>query len=179
MYIVLAILVIILIIFISISNSVNRNLNKIEEAKSSVEIQLAKRYDTIKNSFEVAKGYLKHEEKVFTTLRSVNRGMSASEINEVISNQDRALRTLFALGESYPELRSAELFSNLQKQLSEENAQFSAAKRALNANITILNNQIVSFPSSLICSMKGLTKMEFIHEENLEAKKEISFNWED
>lgn len=177
MYIALAIVAVIFIVYISISNSINRNLNKIEEAKSSVEIHLAKRYDVIKNSFEVAKGYLKHEEKVFTSLRSVSRGMSAEEINEVVSNQDKALKTLFALGESYPELRSAEMFTNLQKQLSEENAQFSAAKRALNSNITIYNNQVVSFPSSVICSMKGLSKMDFIHEENLEAKKEISFDW--
>lgn len=173
----LAIVVVFALWFIGVSNGVNKALNKIDESKSGIEIQLTQRYDILKQSFEVAKNYAKHEESIFMNLRSINRNMSLDEINEVVDNQSQAMSSLLALGEAYPELKSAELFTTLQRQLTEENAQYSAAKRALNSNITRLNEMVITFPSSMVCSMKGVTKMPFIREDNVEQKKDIKFDW--
>ena len=163
--------------FVGVSNKVNRAIVKIDESKSGVEIQLKRRFDILTQSMEIAKGYIKHEEKVFVNLRAVNSGMSVSEINETIENQAQATKGLFALAENYPELRSEELFSNLQKQLTEENAQLAASKRAFNANVTKLNNIVVSLPTSVVCSMKGQSKMEFIKEENVDAIKDVNISF--
>lgn len=163
--------------FVSTSNKVNRANVKIDEAKSGVEIQLKRRYDILTQSLEVAKGYMKHEEKVFTNLRAVNSGMSVEEINETIKEQGQAIDGLLALAENYPELRSAEMFGNLQKQLTEENAQLAASKRAFNSNVTRMNNMVVSFPSSIVCSMKGQAKIDFIKEENVDEIKEVKISF--
>lgn len=175
--IILLILVAIVGWFIGVSNNVNRAIVKMDEAKSGVEIQLKRRYDILAQSLEVAKGYMKHEANVFANLRAVNSGMSVTEINETIENQAKTMGSLMALAENYPELRSEELFSNLQKQLTEENAQLAASKRAFNANVTKLNNIVVSFPSSIVCIIKGQKKEEFLKEENVEAIKEVKISF--
>lgn len=174
---VIAIVLFIACLCVLVSNDVNRAIVKIDESKSGIEIQLKRRYDILTQSLEIAKGYMKHEEKIFTNLRSVNSGMGISEINEALENQSKCSKELFALAEEYPELRSEELFSNLQKQLSEENAQLSASKRAFNANVTVLNNLVVTFPSSIVCGWKKQGKMEFIKEENLEEIKNVNIKF--
>lgn len=162
---------------ISTSNKINKTNVKIDEGKSAVEIQLRQRHDILTQSMDVAKGYLHHEEKMFTSLRAVNAKMSVEEINKTLENQAKAQKELFALAENYPQLRSAELFSNLQKQLSVENAQLSAAKRAFNANVARLNNFVVAFPSSIICKIKGQSKMEFIREDDIDSIKDVKFTF--
>lgn len=163
--------------FISTSNSINRANNKIDEAKSGIEIQLVQRYNILTQSLNVAKDYVEYEKEIFTNLRKPNRGMSVSEINEVAAQQADVYQRLIALGENYPQLKSADMFMNLQKQLSEEELQYAASKRTLNANITRLNNLVIQFPSSIVCSAKGISKMEFVREEGLEAKKDINLSF--
>lgn len=171
------ILLFLVIFYICTSNEVNKILVKIKESESSVEIQLKRRYDILTQSIEVAKGYMNHKEKVFTNLRNVYTGMGIVEINKALKNQATISKELVALAEEYPELRSEELFFNLQNQLTEENAQLFTAKRDFNANITRLNVIVVSFPSSIVCNMKKQKEMEFIHENNLESIKDIDFNF--
>jgi LemA protein len=162
--------------FISTSNSINRVKLKIEESLSGVEIQLRQRYDVLMQGKTVAEQYAKHEQKVFENLRSLNQvpqHATVDQLNEASKAQEAAVKGLFALGEAYPELKSAELFNNLINQLSDQSKQYSASRRAVNGNITKLNNFIVSFPASIVAGMKGVAKMDYIHEENLEQLKNI------
>ena len=167
--------------FISTSNSINRIKLKIDESLSGVEIQLRQRYDVLMEGKKVAEQYAKHEQKVFDELRNLNQvpsNATIAQINEASKSQEQAVKELFALGEAYPELKSAELFNNLINKLSDQSQQYSASRRAVNGNITKLNNYVVSFPSSIICGMKAVTKMDYIHEENVDqlGKVDLSMN---
>ena len=167
--------------FISTSNSINRIKLKINESLSGVEIQLRQRYDVLMEGKKVAEQYAKHEQKVFDELRNLNQvpsNATIAQINEASKSQEQAVKELFALGEAYPELKSAELFNNLINKLSDQSQQYSASRRAVNGNITKLNNYVVSFPSSIICGMKAVTKMDYIHEENVDqlGKVDLSMN---
>ena len=175
--VVLAIVAVVVGWFISTSNSVNRMIVKIDESKSDIEIQLKKRFDVLTQSMNIAKGFVKHENEIFNNLHSVKTKMSVDEINETVSNQNEAMSNLLALGEAYPELKSAELFSNLQKQLTEENAQFAASKRAFNANVAKLNGIVVSFPNSIVCNIKGQKRVAFIKEDNVEEMKNVDMEF--
>ena len=173
------ILLIIICRFIAISNNVNRLKLKVDESLSGVEIMLRQRYDILMQGKSVAEQYAKHEQQVFENLRSLSQvpnHATVEQLNEASREQEQAMNGIFALGEAYPELKSAELFNNLINQLSEQNQQYSASRRAVNGNITKLNNYVVSFPSSLVCSMKGVTKMDYIHEENVNQLKDINMN---
>lgn len=176
--IVIGILLLCIIWWISTSNRINRLVVKIDEAKSSIEIQLKRRYDVLSQSLSIAKEFVEHENEIFMNLRAVSRGMSLDEINNAVNDQNKVMSNLLALGEAYPELKSAELFKNLQNQLSEENAQFAASKRMLNSNIASLNNMVVSFPSSIVAGSKGQSKMAFIKEDNTETLKDFKVDFD-
>lgn len=165
--------------FISTSNSINRIKLKIDESLSGVEIQLRQRYDVLMEGKKVAEQYAKHEQKVFDELRNLNQvpsNATIAQINEASKSQEQAVKGLFALGEAYPELKSAELFNNLINKLSDQSQQYSASRRAVNGNITKLNNYVVSFPSSIICGMKAVTKMDYIHEENVDQLRKVDLS---
>ena len=165
--------------FISVSNNINRVKLKIEESLSGVEIQLRQRYDVLMQGKTIAEQYAQHEQKVFEDIRKLSQipmHASISQLNEASKTQEQAMRGLFALGEAYPELKSAEIFNNLINKLSEQSQQYSASRRAVNGNITKLNNYTVTFPSSIVCGMKGVMKMDYIHEENLDQLKNIDMS---
>lgn len=182
----IAILVIVVVIalsiigwYVSTSNSINRVKLKIEESLSGVEIMLRQRYDVLMQGKKVAEQYAQHEQRVFEGLRHLTQvptNATVSQLNEAAKSQEEVVKGFFALGEAYPELKSAEIFNNLINKLSEQSQQYSASRRAVNGNITKLNNYVVSFPTSIVCNSKGVTKMDYIHEENLNELKNIDMN---
>lgn len=67
----------------------------------------------------------------------------------------------------------------LQNEIDDENEQLAAAKRIVNNNISMLNQEVVSFPNSIVASMNGIKELDFLSEDNLENKKSIdSFDYE-
>ena len=150
--------------FIGQSNKLNRYVVSIEESKKTVDITLVKRYDTISEMLKVAKAYAKHEEKVFTELVGLRQGGSMKDTNQVIANQNDVLSQIHAVAENYPDLLSSQQFLALQKEI--------ASKRIVNSNVRVINQEIVSFPTSLAASLKGMSKFEFL-EEDLQGKRDL------
>lgn len=165
-------IVLVLFWFIGQSNMLNRYLVSIEESKKTVDITLVKRYDTISEMLKVAKAYAKHEEKVFTELVALRQGGSIQDTNRAIANQNDVLAQIRAVGENYPDLLSSQQFLNLQSEIASENEDLAAAKRIVNSNVRIINQAIVSFPTSVVAGIKGLSKVDFL-EEDLQGKRDL------
>lgn len=176
MMVIVIIIVLLAIYFISVSNKINNYKVTIEESKSTVDIALGKRYDVISELCAAVKKYTAHEQDIMNKLISVRQGGSVQDTNEIIDNQNQILRQIYAVGESYPELLSSNLYVQLQKQIAEQNEYLAASKRTVNSNISMLNHLIVSFPSSVVAKMKGVNQLDFLKEETKELKKEISVN---
>ncbi len=172
-YILLPLIAIVLIWYISASNRLKRYRVVIDESKRNVDIALTKRYDTISEMIKVAKSYAKHEAETFANIIKLRQSGSISESNQAIKSQNEAIERIYALAESYPELKSSEQFLNLQDQIDDENEQLAAAKRIVNNNISIFNQQVVSFPTSIIAKSNGMTKMDFLVEDDVAGKKSI------
>lgn len=168
------IIFIVLIWWVKTSNRFNRYKVVIDESKKNVDIALAKRYDTICEMIKVAKSYAKHESSTFSDVIKLRQNANIKEFNSTIQNQDREISKIFALAESYPDLKSSQEFINLQDEISDENEQLAAAKRIVNNNISIINQEIVSFPKSVVAKSKGLKEMEFLKEQNIDVKKSIN-----
>ena len=158
--------------FISASNRLKKYLVKIDESKRNLDIALAKRYDTISEMIKVAKSFAKHETDAFTNIVKLRQEGTISS-NDAIKNQNDAIKEIFALAEAYPELKSSAEFLRLQDEIDDENEKLAAAKRIVNGNISILNQEIVSFPTSLVAKANSIKKMEFLTEEDLDRKKSI------
>lgn len=166
----LIIVIFILIWFIRTSNRLNRYRVIIDESKRNVDIALAKRYDTISEMIKVSKSYARYEKDTFKDLVKLRSNSSLKDSNRVIEVQDKAIEKIYALAENYPELKSSSQFLNLQNEISSENEELAASKRIVNNNISKINQNIVSFPTSIVASLKGLEKIEFLHEEDLASK---------
>lgn len=158
--------------FISASNRLKKYLVKIDESKRNLDIALAKRYDTISEMIKVAKSFAKHETDAFTNIVKLRQEGTISS-NDAIKNQNDAIKEILALAEAYPELKSSAEFLRLQDEIDDENEKLAAAKRIVNGNISILNQEIVSFPTSIVAKANSIKKMEFLTEEDLDRKKSI------
>ena len=159
--------------FISVGNRLNRYLVTIEESKRTVDIVLVKRYDTISEMLKVAKAYAKHEQDLFTDLVALRQGATIQESNQVIANQNDVLAQIRAVGENYPELLSSNQFLALQKEIADENEDLAASKRIVNSNISQINQAIVTFPTSVVAGIKGLSQVPFLLEDT-QGKKDLS-----
>jgi LemA protein len=159
-----------LIWWVSTSNNFHRKTVKINEALSGIEIALTNRFDKLTKLMDVAKGFAKHEKETLSMVISMRKGMNVNELNQAAAQCDQLMARINAVAEAYPELRSAEMFNELQKGIREAEAHLQAARRLYNSNVTLFNTAILVFPSSMVANSKGLQKFDFFEAE--EAKKQ-------
>lgn len=162
--IVLIILALIIFWLIGTFNSLVSLKNRAREAWADIDVQLKRRYDLIPNLVETVKGYASQEREVFEKVSEArSRAMGAKSLKErgeaenVLSN---TLKTLFAVAESYPDLKASVNFLELQRELTDTEDKIQAARRFYNGNVRDLNIRIESFPVNLIVSTLGFQKME-------------------
>lgn len=171
-------LVIILTFYgISIYNKLVNMRNKVNDQFAQIDVQLKRRADMIPNLVETVKGYAKHEEKTFKEVMEARNQMdSANGINEELSTSSKvttALNKLFAVAESYPDLKANENFLSLQKDLRETEDKLSYARSFYNDTVFNYNNLIQQFPSNVIAKMFKFKHIDFFQtteKENVTIK---------
>lgn len=177
----LIILIFIIIVFIII-NKITIKKNNIENAYSSMDIMLKKRYDLIPNLVKILKAYTKHEKETFqliTELREKGINSKTNEekfmINEKIKHE---LNNLFILSENYPELKSNINYIQLQTILSDIEDQIAAARRTYNAHVTDYNTFIKIIPINIITFIFRYEKYPLFKakKEEKETKKWMNEN---
>lgn len=151
--------------WISTSNRFKRMAIKITEAISGIEVALTKRYDMLTKLLDTAKGYAAHETTLFTQIIELRRGMNIGELNEKSAQMDAMSAKIFAVAENYPELRSAQVFRELQAGIRDAEDHLQAARRLYNSNVTAFNTAIDVFPSSIVAKSQQLKKHEFFTAE--------------
>ena len=97
------------------SNNIKRMEIKVDEAFSGIEVALTKRYDMLTKMLDVCKGFMKHESELFSKVISLRQGMSLGEMGRADREMGELTGRLFAVAENYPELRSAQVFAELQQ----------------------------------------------------------------
>jgi len=147
--------------WISTANGFKRSRIKISEALSGIEVSLTKRYDMLTKMLDVAKGFTKHETELFTQVIELRRGMSIAELNNTSGQLDALAGRINVVAENYPELRSADVFRDLQAGIRDAEQHLQASRRLYNSTVTTFNTAIEVFPSSMVAKSKGLQKHEF------------------
>lgn len=150
------------------SNNIKRMEIKVDEAFSGIEVALTKRYDMPTKMLDVCKGFMKHESELFSKVISLRRGMSLGEMGEADREMGELTGRLFAVAENYPELRSAQVFAELQQGIRDAEEHLQAARRLYNASVSSYNAAIAVFPDSLLA--RGRSPREFFEAED--AKRE-------
>ena len=175
MIIVLALIVIGILWVISAYNGFVRLRNMVEEAFSTMDVYLKKRYDLIPNLVETVKGYAAHEsgtlEKV---VQARNMAAGAKTIEDKIQGENMlqgTLKSLFAIAEAYPDLKANANFLDLQAQLQKIEDDIANSRKYYNAVVKEFNIKTESFPSNFIAGMFDFTRKSMF-EVNEEAERE-------
>lgn len=165
------------IYIISVYNGLIKSKNRIEEALATMEAYLKKRYDLIPNLMETVKGYADHEKETFTkVIEARNKVMSAVGFEEMSQSENMlkdSLKSLFALAESYPDLKANENFMELQRELSKTEMDILQSRKYYNGVVKKFNTGIETFPNSMIAGAFRFEKKEYykIDEEARENVK--------
>ncbi|MDD6878868.1 MAG: LemA family protein [bacterium] len=172
---IIAILVLLVVYVASIYNKLVKERNKVKDQWSQIDVQLKRRVDLIPNLVETVKGYAKHEKNTFKeVIEARNKFNTAGSVQDEIdaNNQiTQALNKLFALSESYPELKANENFLSLQSDLKEVEEKISYARQFYNDTVLSYNNVVELFPSNIIANMFGFKIMEFFKLDSEEERK--------
>lgn len=127
---------------------------RVQEGLSGVEVALTKRYDMLTKMLDTAKGYMAHESELFEKVIALRRGMSVAEMNDAQQQMDILSGKLFAVAEGYPELRSSDVFVELQRGIRDAEEHLQAARRLYNSSVTAYNTAISMFPAKLLAGSR-------------------------
>lgn len=147
--------------------------NRVKEAESDIDVQLRRRYELIPNLLASVKGYAKHEKDLFEKISEERaKLLSGGTADKLKANNELAnsLKSLFAIAESYPNLRANENFLQLQNELTDTQDKIMAAQRFFNANVRDFNIKIQVFPTNMYAKHLGFSEIKYF--EINESEKE-------
>jgi LemA protein len=179
--IVLGLLVVLVAVVVGVYNSLVRLRNQVKEAWAQVDVQLKRRFDLIPNLMETVKGYMKHERE---TLESVTQARAAVQNADTLGDRAQAegmlgmaLGRLFAVAESYPDLKASQNFLALQEELTSTENKIGFARQYYNQMVMTLNNKVEMFPSNIVASIFNFDKGDFfeIQDPTVREAPKVSF----
>lgn len=180
MIVLIAIVAVIALWAIGTYNSLVKLRNKADEAEAGIDAHLQQRYDLVPNLVETVKGYAKHESATLENVISArNAAISAKGIKDKAEADDiltDALKSVFALAESYPDLKASQGFSELQRQLQTIEEDILSSRKYYNAVARELNDRIMVFPASLVASIFRFGKRDYIEAgDDARSRVEVRF----
>lgn len=151
--------------------------NRVDEAWSDIDVQLKRRYDLIPNLVNTVKGYATHEGQTLEkVIAARNAAMSATNPHakaEAENALSGTLKSLFALSESYPDLKANQNFLSLQNELTDTENKILASRRFYNGNVRDFNTKLQVFPTNIIANALGFTKRDFFEVGSEEERKNV------
>src|SRR6185437_1230447 len=145
----LGIAVVVVIWAISVYNSLVAMRQRTNQAFADVDVQLKQRHDLIPNLVETVKGYAAHERGTLeAVIQARNAAVAAPGVEQKVAAENvlsGALRQLFALSESYPNLKANANFQQLQSDLSDIENKLAASRRFFNNAVQEYNTGIQQF----------------------------------
>ncbi len=162
---------------VGIYNGFIKSKNNCEEAYSTMDVYLKKRFDLIPNLVETVKGYAKHEsetfEKVVKARSMVGSATTVEERAEAENQLTGTLKTLFAVAEAYPELKANQNFVDLQNQLQTLEGEIAESRKYYNATVKTYNNKVEMFPSSIIANVCGFSRKPMFEVNSEEERQNV------
>tara|TARA_B100001113_G_C21026688_1_gene586069 strand:- start:295 stop:933 length:639 start_codon:yes stop_codon:yes gene_type:complete len=185
-------------------NGLVRSRNAKDNNYSQIGIQLTRKYELIPNLVKLAKGYMKHER---ATLEEViqARNMAANANAEVSADPSDpeamkrmvaaegslggVMGRLFALSESYPDLKANQNMMQLTEELTSTENKVTFARQAFNDSVMTYNNALQVFPANTVAGMFGFSEAIFFEVEGLgdvgkavvtsDQKKDLDISFDD
>ena len=173
-YIIIGIVVLLIIYIIALYNSFVQLNNKVDEAFSTMDVYLKKRWDLIPNIVETVKGYAKHEketlEQVISLRNSAYENMSDEEKIKANEQLTSGINKIMALAEAYPDLKANENFKDLSNQLTKVEEDIANSRKYYNGVVRIYNDKVKMFPSNIFAGLFGYKTKEMFETDAAERE---------
>ena len=181
MLIAIGIMVVLIIIFVVMYNGFIRLKNNCDEAFATMDVYLKKRYDLIPNLVETVKGYAAHEKETLERVVAArNMAQGASTPEEKAAGESMlqgTLKSLFAVAESYPDLKANQNFMDLQGQLKAVEEDIANSRKYYNAVVKQFNTKCEVFPSNLIAGIFHFEKKPMFEVEAQEERQNVKVSF--
>ena len=180
-WVILGILVVVALWYVSTYNSFINLKNKVEEAFSTMDVYLKKRYDLIPNLVETVKGYAKHEsETLANVIGARNRAANATSVDEKMEAEKQlnaSMMNLFAVSEQYPDLKANQNFLSLQHDLKEMEGEITNARKYYNAVVRNFNTKCETIPSNIVANIAHFEKQPLFEVDAPEERKNVKVSF--
>ncbi len=189
MIIMIIVLVVLALFVVMLYNGLVKLRMRVDEAWSDIDVQLKRRYDLIPNLVETVKGYAKHESETLkevmearskaTAINVDAKDATAQDMAALASAQQGlqgALGKLFAVAESYPDLKANQNFLQMQNDLTDTEDKIQASRRFYNGTVRDYNTKVQTVPSNFVAMIFGFKTREFFEiEESQRENVKVQF----
>ena len=187
-----AIIGILIVWIISIYNRLVALRNRFKNSFAQIDVQLKRRYDLIPNLVETAKAYLKHERGTLEAVTAArNTAFAASQLAALNPANGQAMKNLvgaeaglsgalsrlFAVAESYPDLKANQTMAQLSEELTSTENKVSFARQAFNDSVMVYNTSCETFPNNLISGIFKFLPAQLFEVENAEERKAVKVSF--
>lgn len=173
-WVILGLVAVIVVIFVVLYNALVVLKRRIDNAWAQIDVQLKRRADFIPNLVETVKGYMKHERSVLENVTKARTAIMSAKTPGEKAKADAslggALKTLFAVAESYPNLKANENFMQLQEELSGTETKIAYARQLYNDTVLNFNQTIAQIPWNIIAGILGYKEHEYFEVAEAERK---------
>ena len=173
----IVVLAIVAIWGVSAYNGFVRMRNVVEEAFSTMDVYMKKRYDLIPNLVETVKGYAAHEQGTFEkVVQARNVAQNATTVEDKMAAENMltgTLKSLFAVAEAYPDLKANANFMDLQNQLQMVEVDIANSRKYYNATVKDYNTKTEQFPSNIIANMFHFQRKTMFELENESERQNV------
>jgi LemA protein len=171
-YIILIVVGVIVLFIVALYNSLIRLRNQVKNSWAQIDVQLKRRTDLIPNLMNTVKGFMKHEKDVLESVTKartalMNAGDDVKAVSEANGELTNTLKSLFAVAENYPDLKSNTNFLQLQEELTGTENKIAYARQHFNDMVMRFNTKIETFPNNVFAGM-----LSFSQKDSFEATEE-------
>lgn len=150
--------------------------NQCEEAFSTMDVYLKKRFDLIPNLVETVKGYAKHESETLENVVAARNAGGTTSMEQRMKDENvisGALRQIFALSENYPDLKANQNFIDLQGQLQRTEEDIANARKYYNAVVKKFNDKCMMVPSNIVANLAKFEAKPMFEVDSTEERKNV------
>lgn len=171
---IIAVVVLVVLIFLYYFNRFAVLGNRIDNSLAQIDVQFKRRADLIPNLVEAVKGFAKHEKAAIKAVTDARKALVSAKGTDAKINADqgleKALKTIFAIAEGYPDLKANTNFLELQRELSSTEDKVAYSRQFYNDSILAYNNLVTTMPGAFFAGIYGKKKRESFKATEAEKK---------
>ena len=170
-WIIILIIGVLIISIIGIYNSLVRKNEMVSNSMSQISAQLQSRWDALNNLIDATKDYQKYENETLDKLTKnrtdVNRNSSPKDVEGEENDFKKALSSLYAVAENYPELKASEVYKSTMDSINKYEDNVRHSRMIYNDTVTSFNRYVKSFPQNIFAGIFGFGEKSYFENEDI------------